>query len=105
FDRDAITELRQRTAIDALGAALDEGAGAEVAHELAGEAAGAGDEPRFCGDRGAQAPRGGGALLAHVAAGGEAREGERERPERQRPGRHRAAVNGTALVGDLCAGR
>src|SRR6185437_14498382 len=104
LDRDAITKLGQRAAIDAFGAALDEGARAEVAHELAGEAAGAGDEPRLGGDRSAQALCGGRALLAHVAAGREAREGEREGIERHRPGRHRAAVDRTILVRDFGAG-
>ena len=45
FHRDADTDIRQRAAVDALGADLDEDARAEPLHHFGAEAPGAGDVP------------------------------------------------------------
>ena len=86
--RDAEALLRQRRAIDALGAGLHEHARAEARHDLGAEAAGAGDVPGMRGAGLAQPRRGAGAVR---------RTGRRRVPKRAKP--CASAVSGIAQVG------
>src|ERR1700730_3660040 len=105
FDGDPESLVRQRTAINTLGAALDEDARPEVTHDFGRERAAAGDVPGLGGARRAQTATSRRALGLRAFFASEDCECARKPSKRKRERGNRTAVDGDTLVVNLAAGQ